>query len=82
MSGVEGVGKTEFAAQWPSPIMIRTTGENVPAGVSIDEFPEAASFDDLTDAIAALVNEDHSFGTFIVDALDGVEAGLGRDVQA
>ena len=73
VSGVEGVGKTEFAAQWPAPIMIRTTGENVPAGVEIDEFPEAASFDDLTDAIAALYNEEHNFGTFIVDALDGVE---------
>lgn len=73
ISGVEGVGKTEFAAQWPAPVMIRTKGENTPSGVEIDEFPEATSYADVSDAIISLINEKHSFGTFIIDALDGLE---------
>lgn len=68
-----GAGKTELAASAPSPIFIRTPGEDYPAGVTPDEFPEAASFADVIEAIGVLANDAHDFQTFVVDAADGLE---------
>jgi hypothetical protein len=73
--GVAGVGKTALAAEAPSPIFIRTGGENFPAELAgkVDEFPETNDFASFVAAIGSLLNEDHDFKTLVIDSLSGVE---------
>ena len=72
--GVAGVGKTSLAAEFPNAIFMRTAGEDYPTGIEIDEFPEAASLDDVIEAIGVLANEEHEHHTFVLDSVDGLEA--------
>lgn len=71
--GVAGVGKDTLAAEFPSPVLICTPGENPPTDVAIDTFPEISTFDDLMGAIESLYTEDNSFKTLIMSAAAGVE---------
>lgn len=71
--GVNKVGKSSLAAQAPNPIVIQTPGELSPAEVSIDTFGETEDFTTFMDHVEALFVEDHSFGTLIIDAADGLE---------
>lgn len=80
--GVEKVGKTSLAAEFPSPVLIRTVGENPPSDVEIDSFPEVLTFAGLMEAIEALYTEDHSFKTLIVDAIDGVESLVWKETAS
>ena len=73
MYGVAGVGKDTLAAEFPSPVLICTPGENPPADVAIDSFGELADFDSVMAAIISLYTEDHSFKTLIVSAAAGLE---------
>jgi len=70
--GVAGVGKDTLAAEFPSPVLICTPGENPPADVSIDSFA-VETFDGIVEAIVALYTEDHSFKTLILSAAGGIE---------
>lgn len=72
--GVAGVGKTELAASAPAPIFMRTAGEDYSTGIEPEEFPEAATFSDVIEAIGVLANEEHSFQTFAIDSVDGLES--------
>jgi hypothetical protein len=71
--GPEGVGKDTLASEFPNPVLIQTAGENPPTGVSIDSFGTIDDFDGLMEACGALFTEEHSYGTLIVSAVDGVE---------
>lgn len=71
--GVDGVGKTSLAAEFPDPIYIQTAGERPPQGIDLPSFGVAITFDDVLDAISELLSEDHKFKTLIVDSLDGLE---------
>lgn len=71
--GVDGVGKTSLAAEFPDPIYVQTAGERPPQGIDLPSFGVAETFDDVLDAIAELLSEDHKFKTLIVDSLDGLE---------
>jgi hypothetical protein len=69
--GVQGVGKTTFAAGAPNPVLIRC--EDGTGKLDIEAFPLARSYDDVMGAITALYQEDHAFGTVIVDSADWLE---------
>lgn len=71
--GPEKVGKTSLFAEFPSPVLIQTAGENPPADVSVDTFGEVADFESLMSVFEALFTEDHQFATLGIDAVDGVE---------
>lgn len=77
--GVEKVGKTALACEAPSPILLRTPGENTPAGVSVDGV-EIKSVGDLFDMIGALITDDHTYETLIIDAADGVHRMVEAEV--
>ncbi|WP_316228677.1 ATP-binding protein [Bradyrhizobium sp. SZCCHNR1045] len=71
--GVPKVGKSSLAAEFPRPIFIQTAeGESVPAGIEADTL-EVRNYGDLCEAIGALVNEEHQFGTAIFDSTTGLE---------
>jgi hypothetical protein len=72
--GVDGVGKTSLAAEFPNPIYLPTEGETPPSDVDIQTPGTIESFDSLLDVFGELLSNDHEFGTVIVDSLDGMES--------
>jgi len=77
--GPHGLGKTTFGAGAPSPIFILT--EDGLGRLEVDHFPVAASFNDVIDAIGTLYNEDHNFGTVVIDSLDWLDNLIWADIH-
>jgi len=77
--GVEGIGKSTFAAGAPNPIFILT--EDGLGSLPVRHFPIATSTNDILDAIGVLYNDAHNFGTVVVDSLDWLEAIVQREVE-
>jgi hypothetical protein len=78
--GVEGIGKSTFAAGAPAPIFIQT--EDGLGSLEVDHFPVAQKSADVLDAIAALHEPGHSFQTVVIDSLDWLETLIWRDIEA
>lgn len=71
--GVDGVGKTSLAAEFPSPIYLQTEGERPPSDVELMSPGVISSFDEALDVIGELITEEHDRKTLILDSLDGLE---------
>ena len=78
--GVEGIGKSTFAAGAPNPIFILT--EDGLGSLSVAHFPVAKTFANVMSAIATLHDEDHDFYTVVIDSLDWLENIIWREVEA
>jgi len=77
--GVGGVGKTTFAASAPNPVFIQTE-DGTPEGVSFETFGVLESFDDVMDALIAVCDQQHDFGTLVIDSLDRFERLIWKQV--
>lgn len=69
--GTDGVGKSTFAADAPSPIFLGAedgTGE-----LDVARFPTPENWADVLDAVRTLTNDAHDYKTLAVDSLDWVE---------
>lgn len=72
--GVDGVGKTSLAAEWPGPILyLPTEGERPPSDVELTTPGTVDNFHGLLDIFGELLDSEHDFRTVIVDSLDGLE---------
>jgi hypothetical protein len=71
--GVDGIGKSSLAAEWPDPIYLPTAGERPPSDVDIPTPGTIESLDDLLDIMRELIDTDHDRKTVIIDSLDGLE---------
>lgn len=69
--GAPGVGKTSAAAHFPGPVLLRT--EDGAAAIDVPTFPMVKSLENLSEALGALLYEDHDFKTLIIDSLDWLE---------
>lgn len=69
--GTEGVGKSTFASQAPSPVFVPT--EDGLSEIDCDRFPLATSFDEVLAALTELHSEKHDYQTVAVDSLDWLE---------
>ena len=78
--GVEGIGKTTFAAGAPSPIFICT--EDGLGSLQVDHFPLAKKASDVLDAIGSLITDQHTFGTVVLDSVDWLDNMIWADVEA
>ena len=78
--GVEGIGKTTFAANAPNPIFICT--EDGLGSLQVDHFPLATKASDVLDAITSLVTDQHDFGTVVLDSVDWLDNLIWSDVEA
>ena len=67
--GDGGLGKTTFAASAPNPIFIRTE-DGMGKLTNIPCFPVAKNYNDVWEALHALIKEDHEFKTVILDSCD------------
>ena len=69
--GVEGVGKSTFAANAPRPIFL--AAEDGTSQLDVARFPEPRNWQDVLDAIDELTTGEHDFRTVVVDTLDWLE---------
>lgn len=69
--GVEGCGKSTFAANAPRPIFI--AAEDGTAQLDVARFPEPRNWREVLDAVDELATGDHDFQTVVVDTLDWLE---------
>jgi len=78
--GVEGIGKSTFAAGAPSPVFIQT--EDGLGSLAVDHFPIATKAGDVLDAIGSLFEQDHEFKTVVIDSLDWLDTFIWRDIES
>lgn len=71
--GVDGIGKTSLAAEWPSPLYLPTEGERPPSDVEMATPGTVESFNDIIAVFTELLETEHEFKTVIIDSLDGLE---------
>lgn len=71
LSGVEGVGKTTFAAGAPNPIFLGS--EDGTGHLDVARFPDARAWPDVLEAIAEVTHEAHDYKTLVIDTLDWLE---------
>ena len=71
--GVDGVGKTSLAAEFPDPIYLATEGERPPSDVEMATPGTITSLDDIFNVFEELLTTEHEFKTVIIDSLDGLE---------
>lgn len=69
--GMEGIGKSTFAANFPNPIFVQT--EDGLGQIDCAKFPLAATADDAYRQLDALAKEPNDFQTVVVDSLDWLE---------
>jgi hypothetical protein len=69
--GVEGVGKTTFAAGAPDAVFL--CAEEGTSHLDIARFPAPQSWADALEAIRVLTHDEHSFKTLVIDTLDWFE---------
>ena len=75
-----GLGKTTFGASAPKPIFILT--EDGLGVLQVDHFPIATSETDVLTAIGSLYNDEHDYGTVVIDSLDWLDNMIWADVNA
>ena len=80
VAGVEGVGKSTFAAGAPSSIFL--AADSGTSHLDVARLPEPRTWSDAIDAIRALQGEPHEFKTFVVDSLTWLEPLLAAKVCA
>lgn len=72
--GAQKIGKSTFAAGAYKPIFLAL--EDGLSGIEVDAFnggQPLQSYEDVTDALAALQTEQHEFGTVVIDSTDWLE---------
>lgn len=69
--GTPGVGKTTFAASAPGSVFIRT--EDGLGNLEATAFPLAQSFEDVCEAVTAMLTEDHDHQWLVIDSLSALE---------
>ena len=69
--GSEGVGKSTFAALAPNPVFVQT--EDGLSEIDCSKFPLAKSLDDVVLQLQAVRDEQHDYGTVVIDSLDWLE---------
>ena len=69
--GTAGIGKTTFATEAPSPIVVQT--EDGLGSIAASTFGLLRSFDEVMQAIGSLYEDAHEFQTVVLDSLDWLE---------
>lgn len=69
--GVEGVGKSSFAAASPQPIFFGA--EDGTSELDVARFPEPSTWAEAFEAITELATAEHDYQTLVIDTLDWLE---------
>lgn len=77
--GVEGIGKTTFAAGAPEPIFICT--EDGLGSLDVAHFPLVEKTDDVMQAIGTLYESEHPYRTVVLDSVDWLDNAVVREIE-
>lgn len=77
--GVEGIGKTTFAAGAPDPVFILT--EDGLGSLDVAHFPLVQRTEDVFAAIATLYEDKHDFKTVVLDSVDWLDNQVVREIE-
>ncbi len=80
--GVDGIGKTSLAAEFPNPIYLGTEGERPPSDVEMATPGVITDLNDVFSVFEELLTTEHDFKTVIIDSLDGLEPLVWRSTCA
>jgi hypothetical protein len=69
--GPEGVGKSTFASNAPSPIFLST--EKGTDFLDVARFPEIHAWEEAQEALRILAKEKHDYKTIVIDTVDSLE---------
>ncbi len=69
--GIEGVGKSTFAAGAPSPIFLGA--EDGTSELDVQRFPQPQHWTDVMEAVAELTTAEHAYKTLVIDTIDWLE---------
>lgn len=75
MYGDEGIGKSRFASNAPNPVFIFT--ENSQGNLDVANW-HVTSYEEVMEATATLLNDEHDFKTVVYDSLDWFEPMVWR----
>ena len=70
--GVEGIGKSTFAASFPKPVFIDTEGST--AHMNVARFPDPTSWQMLMDEIKQVSGHPETCSTLVIDTIDWAES--------
>lgn len=76
--GTEGVGKSTFASEAPSPIFMDTEGGT--EELDLQRLPKIDKFTDILAALDELTVESHEYKTFVLDTADWAESLIWKHV--
>ncbi|PZP57294.1 MAG: oxidoreductase, partial [Delftia acidovorans] len=65
--GVDGIGKTSLASEWPDPLYAPTEGQKTPAGIDLPSTDVISSWEDIETLFNELLAGDHNFKSLIID---------------
>jgi hypothetical protein len=74
----EGLGKSTFASNAPNPIFIGP--EDGTAQLDVVRFPQPETWEDIREAVATLIRDEHDFKTFVIDTVDWAEPLLWKSL--
>src|SRR6188472_386951 len=69
--GPEKAGKTTLASEFPNPVFLQI--EDGTGSLELDTFGKLTSYADVVDAITALMTEEHSFKTVVLDSVSALQ---------
>jgi len=69
--GLEGVGKSTFAAAAPAPIFLGA--EDGTSELDVQRFPQPTCWADVMEAVQELTTKPHDYRTLVIDTLDWME---------
>ena len=78
--GVEGVGKTTLAAQFPNPLFIDCEGGT--DNFDVARFPRPTSWEMLNEEVKQVISDPSICSTLIIDTIDWAEAEAIRNICA
>lgn len=77
--GVEGIGKSTFAAGAPGAIFLQT--EDGQGALDVARFPMIESIDQIREALGTLYTDPHEFGTVVLDSVDWLEQIVAKEIE-
>lgn len=80
--GVEKIGKSTFAAGSDRPIFLPIRGEEGIDSIDVPQFPAAQSLADVQQALYSLYQNEHDWGTVVIDSASALEPLVWADTCA
>ena len=80
LCGIEKVGKSTFASQFPKPLFVPIIGEEGVDSLDVDKTDAVMSFDDLIEIVGELYDGKLKYETLVIDSLSALQPIIYNEV--